>query len=230
MKKNYTKNLVMLAMFSALAYVCTLVFSIGGIGGFLTFDLKDAVIAIAAMIYGPLAGLIISFLVSFVEMFTSVTGWIGFLMNFISTAVFVCSASVCYRYIPKLKKSLNGAIIALSSSVVLSTAVMLLVNIFITPIYMKTIGIPMTSADIIAMIPTVLLPFNLVKCIMNAAIVLVLYKPISTALKKARVIDGGVEKYKFDKTSVFLTVVGGLIIIGCAVVFIVLMDGSFSIV
>jgi hypothetical protein len=34
---------------------------------------------------------------------------------------------------------------------------MLLLNIFVTPLYMKSIGIPMTSADVVAMIPKILL-------------------------------------------------------------------------
>ncbi len=224
MKKNYTKNLVMLAMFSALAYACVFVLRIHVV--FLTFDIKDAVIAIGAMIYGPVAGAAVSLVVAFIEMVTvSSTGFWGFLMNFISTAVFACTASAIYLHMPRVKRHLNGAIIGLFVSVILTTGVMILLNMLITPIYTgQSVG------AIIAMIPTLLFPFNLIKAIMNAALVLVLYKPISTALKKARVIEGTAENYKFDKTSVILTVVGGLIIIGCAALFIVVMGGEFSLI
>ena len=212
----------MTAMFAAFAYAAMFVIHIKV--GFLTFDVKDAIIAICAMIFGPLAGVAVALLVAFVEMITvSSTGFWGFLMNFISSAVFAAAASTVYRYAPRVKKHLNGAIIGLFCSVLLTTGVMLVLNLLITPIYT---GQPV--AGIAAMIPTLLLPFNLIKSIMNAALVLVLYKPISSALKKARVIESTGESYKFGKTSVLLAVVGGLIIIGCAAVFILVMGGKFS--
>ena len=211
-------------MFSALAYICVLVIPHIKVQ-FLTFDIKDAVITVAAMIYGPLAGGAIALLVSLIEMITiSDTQFWGFLMNFLSSAIFACSASVIYRYVPRIKRSLNGAIVGLATAVVLTTGAMMPLNMLITPIY--------TGANvgyIIELIPTLLLPFNLIKSLMNAALVLVLYKPISSALKKSRMIEGGAEKYKFDKTSVLLTVIGGLIVIGCAAVFIIFMGGKVQV-
>ena len=225
MKKNYTKKLVMSAMFAALAYVCVLVIPHIKVQ-FLTFDIKDAVITIAAMIYGPIAGASISLIVAFIEMITvSSTGPWGFLMNFLSSAIFSCTASVVYRYMPKIKRTLNGAILGLLLSVVLTTGLMMPLNMLITPLYTGA-----SVGFIITLIPTLLLPFNFVKSLLNAALVLVLYKPITVALKKARAIDVGNEKYKFDKTSVLLTIIGGLVIVGCVVVFVVLMHGSFSLI
>jgi len=214
----------MTAMFAAFAYAAMFVIHIKV--GFLTFDVKDAIIAICAMIFGPIAGCAVALLVAFVEMITvSSTGFWGFLMNFISSAVFAATSSTVYRYMPRVKKHLNGAIIGLFCSVLLTTGVMMILNLLITPIYT---GQPV--AGIAAMIPTLLLPFNLIKSIMNAALVLVLYKPISMALKKARIIESTGESYKFGKTSVLLAIVGGLIIIGCAAVFILAMGGKFSLI
>ena len=85
------------------------------------------------------------------------------------------TVSIIYRYI----KSFLGAVIGLVSGVCAVTAVMMLANLFITPFYMGS-----TTEAVAAMIPTVLLPFNLVKAILNAAIVLLLYKPLSVLLKK----------------------------------------------
>ena len=223
MKKNYTKNLVMLAMFSALAYICVLVIPHIKVQ-FLTFDIKDAVITVAAMIYGPVSGAVISLIVSFIEMITvSTTGPCGFLMNFLSSAIFACTASIVYRYVPKIKRTLNGAIAGLLLSVIMTTGLMMPLNMLITPLY--------TGAKvgyIIEIIPTLLLPFNFVKSLMNAALVLTIYKPVSTALKRAKVIGGGADNYKFDKTSLVLTVVGGAIVVGCAVLFIAVMGGSIK--
>ena len=63
-------------------------------------------------------------------------------------------------------------------------AVMLLWNYLITPLYMPGF----TRADIAAMLPTVFLPFNLVKGGLNMAVILLLYKPVATALRRARLV------------------------------------------
>ena len=73
------------------------------------------------------------------------------------------------------------------------------------------------------------MPFNFIKSVLNAALVLIIYKPISTALKKARVADGGADSYRFDKTAVILTVSGVLIAAACVVAFLVFMGGSIKI-
>jgi hypothetical protein len=59
-------------------------------------------------------------------------------------------------------------------------AVMMLANLFVTPYYMHV-----TQADVVGLIPTLLLPFNAVKAVLNAALTLCLYKPISKVLKKS---------------------------------------------
>ena len=108
-------------------------------------------------------------------------------------------------------------------AVVLTTGLMMPLNMLITPIY--------TGANvgyIISIIPTLLLPFNFIKTLMNSALVLILYKPVSTALKKARVIEGHSDKYRFDITSILLLVVGGAIVAACVVLFIVIMGGNIT--
>ena len=57
---------------------------------------------------------------------------------------------------------------------------MLLANLLITPYYM---GVSM--ADVRALIPTLLLPLNFIKAVLNVGLVLLLYKHIGTALRKA---------------------------------------------
>jgi riboflavin transporter FmnP len=115
-------------------------------------------------------------IVPLLELLTiSGTGVYGFIMNVLSSVVFSSVAGLIYYY----RKSMMGAVVGLVTGVCAVTAVMLLANLLITPYYLG--GSP---KDVAAMIPTVLLPFNLVKATLNAAIVLLLYKPISTVLKK----------------------------------------------
>ena len=67
-------------------------------------------------------------------------------------------------------------------AVVALTAVMLLQNYLITPLYMTGT----TRADVADMLIPVFLPFNLVKGGLNMAVILLIYKPVVTALRKAR--------------------------------------------
>ncbi len=168
------KKICTLALFTALAYVCVLVSPIKV--QFLSFNPKDAVIAIGAMLLGPVSGLIMSVVTSLIEMVTvSTTGPWGMLMNVISSAVFSCSAALVYKF----RRKMSGAIMGLLTSVVLTTAVMMGANLLITPLYMGV-----STTDVAKLIPTLLLPFNFTKTVLNAAIVLLLYKPLTTALRK----------------------------------------------
>lgn len=63
------------------------------------------------------------------------------------------------------------------------TVVMLLWNYLITPLYMGV------ERDVVKdMLVPIILPFNLVKGGLNTALILVLYKPVVTALRQARLV------------------------------------------
>lgn len=174
-----TKKLTVLAMLSALAYIVMVVGRIPVIM-FLKYDPKDVIITIGGFLYGPLSAFTISAVVSFVEMFTvSATGLIGLVMNIISSCAFACTAS----YIYKSKRTITGAIMGLIAGWLLTTAVMLLWNYFIAPIYM---GLPREAVAEL-LIPA-FLPFNLLKGGLNAAITMLLYKPIKKALNKSHLM------------------------------------------
>ena len=118
------KMLSVMAMLTALAIVADFFLRVK-VGGFLTYEPKDVVITIAAFIYNPVVGLIISLVVCLVEMVTiSDTGFIGLLMNFLASAMFVGVSSVIYYR----KKTLPRAIIGLLAGSAAMIAVMLLWN------------------------------------------------------------------------------------------------------
>lgn len=165
-------------MFCALAYICMLLLHIKI--SFLTFDPKDAVITIGAMFFGPVSGITMSAIVAICELPVSDTGLYGLIMNFLSSAVFSSVAPMIYRK----HRSISGAIIGLLCSVFSMTAVMMLANLLITPYYMGV-----SIGDVASLIPTLLLPFNLTKSVLNAALVLLLYKPVTNALRSVKLID-----------------------------------------
>ena len=174
-----TKQLVTLAMLSGIAYVVMLLSkSLPSVNGFLDFDFKDVIICIGGFIYGPLSAALMSILVAFIEMVTvSHTAFWGFLMNCLATCAFCCTA--CYVY--KKRHTQRGAVLGLALGAVCLVVVMLLWNFLITPIYT---GYP--REVVTAMLLPVFLPFNLAKGGMNMAVTLLLYKPIVTALRRAK--------------------------------------------
>ena len=214
MKKSNTidvKKIAGIAMLSALAFLARLIFKIPV--SFLTFDIKDTVIALGGLIYGPVSGVVIALLVALIEMIISETGPIGFLMNFISSAVFAGTASLIY----KLKRSFNGAIIGLFSAAFATTCVMLLMNLFLTPIYQQV-----PRSVVISMLPTLFLPFNLAKTLLNTAVVMLIYKPVVIALRKAKIIEGTAMDIKFGKQSVITIILSSVCLTAAIVTFVIL--------
>lgn len=174
--------MAVVAMFTAVSFIAVLLAKvIPNVAGFLSYEPKDAVIVIASFIFGPITGVIISLLVSFIEMLSiSTTGIYGFLMNVVSTCAFVVPAAWIY----KKDHSQKGAVLGLAAGVIFMAVVMVIWNYIITPFYM---GVPRET--VAGMLATVFLPFNLVKGGINAALTLLLYKPIVGALRKAGLVE-----------------------------------------
>lgn len=214
----HIKKIAAVAMFCALAFVLTYV-KIPVM--FLSLEVKDAVIVLCTLLFGPISGLVIAVLVPFLEMVThSSTGVYGFLMNVLSSVTFSMVTGLIYKY----KKSFYGAIVGLVSGVFAVTAVMVLANLLITPYYM---GAPVQT--VAALIPKVLLPFNFLKATLNGALVLLLYKPLSRVLKRTGFLESEISSKtkrpaaKNRLRSVMVTVIAAMIIVASlAIIFFVL--------
>ena len=193
-EKMSTRYMAAVAMFSAVSFVAVLVSKvIPNVAGFLSYEPKDAVIVIAGLLYGPLTSVLISLIVSFIEMITiSSTGPYDFLMNVVSTCAFAVPAAWYYQK----HRTQKDAVIGLVFGVLTMAAAMLLWNYIITPFYM---GVP--RATVAGMLMTVFLPFNLVKGGINAGLTLLLYKPVVNALRAAGLAQpssSGKEKGSFS--------------------------------
>ncbi len=220
------KKICGIGVFSALAIIVAFATSPIKVG-FLSFDAKDAVITLSAFIYGPVSGVLVAAVSALVEFFTfSSTGPYGLLMNFASSATFVLVAALVYFR----KKTFNFAIIGIYAAVFSVTAVMLLLNILVTPYYMGT-----TMEAVASMIPTILLPFNLAKATFNGGAVLLLYKPLVRAMRRAGLvprresaavstssISSGSDK-KIGKNTLLALIIGG-VSVALAVVGLVLLN------
>ena len=107
------------------------------------------------------------------------------------------------------------------------TAVMVLANLFVTPYYM---GVPIEM--VVGLMPTLFVPFNLVKATLNGSVVLLLYKPFSTVLKRTRLIDysltDGKKNEKFAARSIVVTAISVAVIAAaiCLVLFVIIPMNS----
>ena len=104
-------------------------------------------------------------------------------------------------------------------------AVMMLLNILITPFYMGV-----ERSLVIEMIPTLLFPFNLAKGLVNASFALLLYKPIATTLRRSGFMPSSkksgqgsaerenVERFTFTKSTVIIIIVAALTLVAATVI------------
>lgn len=224
--RERTRKITTIGMLSAIAYVFTLIghFIPISFTDFLRYDPKDAIIVIAGFALGPISALIISVIVAFLELVTiSTTGLIGFAMNIIASASFACISALIYKRL----KSLNGAVIGLIVSSCVTVSLMLLWNYLITPVYM---GVP---REIVAgMMLSVFLPFNVIKCGLNSALTMLVYKPCVRAMRRAGlltkektlqdIVEGAMERKSTVKPRVI--VYSLLVIATMVVLFIVLKE------
>ena len=223
MNKNLTertKKLTIMAMLCALAYIAVVVihFPLVPAVPFLEYEPKDVIIVIGGFLFGPLSAACIAVIVSFIELITiSSTGIIGLIMNILSTVAFVCPAAWAYRK----NHTMSGAITGLISGTILLTAVMVLWNYLITPIYM---GYP-REAVVVLLIPA-FIPFNLLKGAINTALTLLIYKPLVTTLRKSGLLEtsssNGSSVRQFH---VGISLIAVLVLITC-ILFVLVLQGK----
>ena len=173
--KMSTAKLAKLAMMTAVSLVLLLLVRIPWPPApFLVYDPADVPIYITAFAFGPVEGLIVTLVVCLLQAFgLSGDGFYGFIMHFIATGIVAVVIGIMYRK----QKTKKTAVKALAVGVLLAVVVMCAMNLIVTPVYM---GAPRSA--VVAMLPTVIIPFNLVKAGANSVLTFLLYKRISGLL------------------------------------------------
>ena len=174
-EKNSAARISRLAMMTAVSIVLLLIVRIPfPPAPFLVYDPADVPIYITAFAFGPVEGLIVTLIVCLIQAFgLGGDGLYGFLMHFVATGIVAVIIGMIYRR----NKTKKTAIKALVIGVIVAVIVMCIMNLIVTPIYM---GAPRSA--VVAMIPTVIIPFNLLKAGINALLTFLLYKRISGLL------------------------------------------------
>lgn len=172
MRRNQTQMLVKIALMTAMSLVLMLLIRIPfPLAPFLVYDPADIPIYICTFAFGPGAGLAITFIVSFLQAFAlGGDGIYGFVMHFVATGI----VAVMIGFMYKRNKTKKTALKALGLGVIVTTLIMCVMNIFVTSAFMGV-----EKSVVIAMLPTAIIPFNLIKFSINAAVTFVVYKRIS---------------------------------------------------
>lgn len=171
-------KLVQAAMLAALSIILMIVvrFPLFPAAPWLEYDMADVPVLIGGLILGPSYGFAILLVTCALQAFTvsASAGVWGFIMHLVASGALVLVSSVLYKKLPGAKGLILGLILGAISMV----ALMMPLNIFITPLYS---GAPREA--VIEMIVPILLPFNALKACINAAVSGILYVPLITALK-----------------------------------------------
>ncbi len=176
--KMNTYQLAKMGMMVAVACILGLVrFPLIPAVSFLTYDLADIPILITAFAYGPVAGVLVTAVVSFIQAFLlGGDGIYGFIMHVIASGLFVVIAASFYKKHKTKKVAIIGLVVATLAMVV----IMGVANYFITPYYY---GGQAMREMVVSLMPFILL-FNLIKGALNSGITMVVYKKISGFLHR----------------------------------------------
>ena len=202
MNNSKTKKITTIGLLCAMALVLNLLVSFPLVPAvsFLKFDPKDIIIVIGGFIYGPLTSFVISAICSVLELLFRGGTILDVLMNVIASCTFACTAAFIYKKV----HTKNGAVLGLIAGTICCTLSMVLWNYIITPIYF---GMPREA--VVGMLLPGIVPFNLLKCGINAGITLFVYKPIVTALRHS----GLVKESESVSTGKSMAVVGGFMVV-----------------
>ena len=197
MKKIFTtKNLVLMAMFSALAAVLMLwEFPIPFIApNFYEIDLSEIPILVGSFIMGPVSGVIMEAIKIILKLLIkrTSTAYVGDFANFCIGVCLVVPASIIYQ---KHKTKKNAFIGMLVGTLFMAVAGVVLNYFVMIPFYVKAFGMPLEAiigagAKIQPLVTNKLsftivcvAPFNIVKGIIVSLVTALIYKHISAFVK-----------------------------------------------
>jgi len=179
LKKNGfgTSLLTKLALFTALAVVFNFIpgFSMLPVVSFIHYEFSDIPLLIAAFMFGALPGIgaaFVSILISFL-LGAEGGGPYGALMHFIAIGFYILAAGIVYAR----RRTMGGALIGMLIGIAAMTLVMIPANLLITPLYTNA-----SVSAVKALLLPGIIPVNLIKGAITAAITFIAYKRVKKLL------------------------------------------------
>lgn len=191
--KISVRTITMTALLSAIAYILAFVeFPVPLSPSFARMDLSDFPALIGSFAFGPAAGILIELVKNGLQLFSTSTGGIGELANFLMGASFVLTAGLIYRC-HKTKKT--AWITGIAGSLMMG-AVAAIANYFILlPLFEQFMPLEQLIASFGAFIPFIhtkldvilynAFPFNLLKGLVISVVTMLVYKRLRPVLKGA---------------------------------------------
>lgn len=190
-KVSPVRKLAMTAMLSAVATVLMfLSFPVPLMPGFIKLDFSELPALIASFALGPVSGVTVCLIKNAINAFSSTTGLVGELSNFLLGVCFVLPAGVIYRF----KNSRNGALGGSLAGALTMAIVGVFTNYYIVyPVY--TVFMPMEAilGAYRAISPSIEtlwdalirfnMPFTFIKGMFSVVITFLVYKHIAPLIK-----------------------------------------------
>jgi riboflavin transporter FmnP len=177
MKQMKLKAFVTIGMLSAVSYVLMLLnFPLPPFPNFLLIDFSDIPALLGAIVFGPLAGVLIEFFKNVLNYLLtgSATGVpVGHVANFLAGITFILPVTFLYNR----AKSKKGMSFALVMGAIIMAVIMSVLNYYvILPAYTYFLNAPaMSGIQTRQMIVTAIFPFNVVKGIVTGIVFMLLF-------------------------------------------------------
>jgi riboflavin transporter FmnP len=138
---------------------------------FLLYEPGDVPILLGGVTLGLGPGLLITVVTAvLMAAITSHGGIIGVIMHIVSTGTMVAAVTLVYRSKPSTGRYFAGAIAA----TIATTAVMVLWNLILTPLYL---GAPREA--VVKLLVPAIIPFNLIKAGVNTLLAYLVYRSVA---------------------------------------------------
>ncbi|MDR6998587.1 ECF transporter S component [Neobacillus niacini] len=180
------KAIVSIGMLSGIAYLLMLFnFPLPIFPNFLLIDFSDIPALIAALIFGPIAGILVEFFKNVLNYFMtgSATGVpVGHIANFVAGLLFILPAYFIYIKL----KTRKGMSFALVIATITMGVLMSVLNYFVIfPAYTFFLGMEEMSAPALRnLVVTAILPFNILKGAVMSAIFMLLFIRMQSWINK----------------------------------------------
>lgn len=192
MKKQLSiRTMTSIAVLSAVAFVLAfLEFPVPLSPSFARMDLSDFPALIGAFAFGPVAGILIELVKNLLGLFSTSTGGVGELANFLMGASFAATAGLIYKQHKTKRTALIGGFIG---SVVMGIVAALANYFILLPLFEQFMPLDQVIASFGAFIPFIktkldvvlynAFPFNLLKGLVITGFTMLVYKRIRPLLK-----------------------------------------------
>lgn len=184
MLQSRVRKNVTVGMLSTIAYLLMMLdFPFPGFPTFLQIDFSDVPALIAAIVFGPAAGIMVEVIKNVLHYLIqgSATGVpVGEISNFIAGTIFIIPTAVFFRRF----RSMKGLFIGLTIGTLLMTIVMSILNYYVfMPAYTLFLNMPaMSQESLKQLVVAAILPFNLIKGVIVAILLAALISKIKTWL------------------------------------------------